>query len=1356
MLSPPRIPLVVAAVLAILSAAGAAAGGPSARPVSIRIHYGGGTPQAWTGRIAVVPDAGGLNRPETDGASGRGAIPLTPFSWRTLCTEPDAATLTRDEAGGIAIAQPRPIGNDGVELTVRDWKRSRLVVQLSPATAAATAVELDLPLAEILAGPVQRPLDNDGNRLTVAAAPGDELRVTLAAAGGGLAAATAVRRPGDVVRFHVDPLLAIAPGEAAFELRLRLTRAREEKVIDSQLATLVPLDEPPAASSPSGFASGRVPTCFRGVDFELSLPQADGVYEVTLEAVERGGLRWTRPLATRTLQVVAIDPAAADPDATRAEAAAWDVVYELDPGSPKLHERLRRLPVRGLSAVPVPAITLPTMPLPSLSRPRLPLPRLPDVPLPSVGLPNVSAMVPRFGGLLATGHSVAVPHDLGPLLRLPPGQPGEPAWEGIVVAGVQPGLPHLVEIEYPAAQQATVAVCVLEPDATGATVEVRHAGGFAAAGAGEEPLARHRFAFWPTSRNPLIVIANTTATPALVGRVRVTAGPRRLPAAAPTTGASAGRPTLAMLGTPDLHRRFGGPAIVAASGGRPVADWVAHLAGIRHSADALAAAGLAGGVVVAYGDGAAAWPSQLTRQAARWDPASASDAGLDLATKDLLAAIAEVYGREGLKLVPAFSFTAAIPALEALLAGEDAPGIACVGADGRPRRLPGGTHYNILDPRVQRAVEAIVTEAAGRLAGMPATAGLALLLPHDGWLHLPGVAWGLDDATFGRFLATIGGEEAAAGPERFAERARLVTGSLREEWLAWRAGEVTAFYARLTAAVAAIDDRWPLYVAPTTLFAAGDLAAGFRPALADADAGDLIREAGLVTTLPPQLVTAGRLVFMSPFVEAAGGRLEERSTVSAANAALALARAASAAAARGVVVVSRPVVVDLSAVVPYGPFGTATPPGPITVTPVPPAAAGDRALAESLVAADAEAVFDARAAVTFPPTPTVARRAFETLPPGGMSLAADLPAPLAVRTSAAGGATRVAVVNAGPVTATAVLGLAGKPSAVLDAVDGGQLPLEPTGSVAVPLPAWGVRSLVIDGGVSLTSARVVYDEPVRADVARRIERLRRRLAVLERPAALDVLDNPGFELGLDAQATPGTPPAITGWELVEPRRGSLRLVTGMADEAARPTAAAGRGLEFSSRHGLSTLRSNPFPPPDTGRISVAVWLRVKPGDPQPPLRMALEGLEGGREYYRFAAVGGLTGGRPLTPTWSLFVLQVDDLPTDRVESLRVRFDLLGPGGVEIDDVRVFDLAFDAEQRARLAKQLARIDHRFKQGDVGAAVVALADHWPAFLETFIDDAAVAAVARQAAPPPRPAEPAAEPRQGMLDRLRGWWR
>jgi hypothetical protein len=165
---------------------------------------------------------------------------------------------------------------------------------------------------------------------------------------------------------------------------------------------------------------------------------------------------------------------------------------------------------------------------------------------------------------------------------------------------------------------------------------------------------------------------------------------------------------------------------------------------------------------------------------------------------------------------------------------------------------------------------------------------------------------------------------------------------------------------------------------------------------------------------------------------------------------------------------------------------------------------------------------------------------------------------------------------------------------------------------------------------------------------------------------------------------------------------------------------------------------------------------LDPGEPQPPLRIAIEGLEGNREYYRFAPIGGLTGGKPLTPEWAMFVLQVDDLPTESVESLRVRFDLLGPGNVQIDEVRVYDLAFDESQRSEIAKAIARIDHRFKAGDIGEAIIELEGHWPAFLEAFVSDAAVAT--RQQAAEPQTAvapSPPEEPRQGMLDRFRGWW-
>jgi hypothetical protein len=253
-----------------------------------------------------------------------------------------------------------------------------------------------------------------------------------------------------------------------------------------------------------------------------------------------------------------------------------------------------------------------------------------------------------------------------------------------------------------------------------------------------------------------------------------------------------------------------------------------------------------------------------------------------------------------------------------------------------------------------------------------------------------------------------------------------------------------------------------------------------------------------------------------------------------------------------------------------------------------------------------------------------------------------------------------------------------------------------------------------------------------------------------------VLDNPGFEVGSEplgaAFADRGRAAGVTGWELVEQRRGALEIVPGMPAPGAAGT--PGRGLAFSSVNGLASLHSNPFPPPAAGRLSVAVWLRVEDGAPQPPLRIALEGLHDDREYYRFAAVGGLAGGRALTTEWAQFVLPVDDLPTAGLESLRVRFDLLGPGRVLIDDVRVLDLAFEESQRVQLSRLIARFEQSLATRDIGGCVVGLDGHWPRFLTEFVSDAAVARMAAvpvpAAAPPAKPAAPA-----GMLDRVRGWW-
>jgi hypothetical protein len=158
---------------------------------------------------------------------------------------------------------------------------------------------------------------------------------------------------------------------------------------------------------------------------------------------------------------------------------------------------------------------------------------------------------------------------------------------------------------------------------------------------------------------------------------------------------------------------------------------------------------------------------------------------------------------------------------------------------------------------------------------------------------LPGLAWPLDDETFARFAATLPSPPVAEGEGRFGERARLVEGPFRAAWIAWRCAEVARFHARLAAAVAAVDPRWPLHIVPTTLFAVGD-PAGAGQAVEGEAADDRVRLAGYDPAAMHALPEADRVVYVWPRVHAPADGVWERAVVATANRSAAVSRAAAA------------------------------------------------------------------------------------------------------------------------------------------------------------------------------------------------------------------------------------------------------------------------------------------------------------------------------------------------------------------------------------------------------------------------------------------------------------------------------
>ena len=64
--------------------------------------------------------------------------------------------------------------------------------------------------------------------------------------------------------------------------------------------------------------------------------------------------------------------------------------------------------------------------------------------------------------------------------------------------------------------------------------------------------------------------------------------------------------------------------------------------------------------------------------------------------------------------------------------------------------------------------------------------------------------------------------------------------------------------------------------------------------------------------------------------------------------------------------------------------------------------------------------------------------------------------------------------------------------------------------------------------------------------------------------------------------------------------------------------------------------------------------------------------------------------------WGQYVFQVDDLPLEGLTSLRVRFDLMGPGEVWIDDVQLFGLAFNRSELVELQKLITLADVKLQE------------------------------------------------------------
>ena len=249
--------------------------------------------------------------------------------------------------------------------------------------------------------------------------------------------------------------------------------------------------------------------------------------------------------------------------------------------------------------------------------------------------------------------------------------------------------------------------------------------------------------------------------------------------------------------------------------------------------------------------------------------------------------------------------------------------------------------------------------------------------------------------------------------------------------------------------------------------------------------------------------------------------------------------------------------------------------------------------------------------------------------------------------------------------------------------------------------------------------------------------------MLRNPPPLDVLGNPGFESPAAANGQ------IPEWTVIGQGKVSVQLDRSEKHDGRQ-------SVKITSKGPVVCLVSQPLAVPATGRLTVSVWLRVANAAQQPPLRLALEGKLHGRDYYRFGPVGlAPNAGQPgdaIRSEWGRYVLPVDDLPLEGLTSLRVRFDLMGPGEVWIDDVQVFGLAFSPPEMVELSKLIALANVRLQNGQVGDCLRLLEGYWPQFLEENVALPSGAVPTETAAANAPPDEEKPPERSGWMSRMR----
>jgi hypothetical protein len=850
------------------------------------------------------------------------------------------------------------------------------------------------------------------------------------------------------------------------------------------------------------------------------------------------------------------------------------------------------------------------------------------------------------------------------------------AWSAVGLRVAHPDRPHRLTLTVSAGHPSALGVALVAGGGAGGRGRVvldACASGSPIVEGG--PTATFSWPVWPDSETPVLVLVNRNATaPVQVGPIVLTEL-AELPPAGVVRGAE--RSLGLHLESPRALDRFGG-------GGEP--GRVDPVIQARNLATYL---GHCGASTVVLPDGLA------DRNRRRLLEGQADE---DSTGPDRLELLLRILARKGCTAWVDVAFDANLPGLPPPESPEAlADGLARLDRRG----LPDGPAYQPLHPRVREAMGKKLAEAIAARNRQPNLAGALVRLGPGS--TLPGGAdSGLDDATYARFVSssfepTLAGRLPGRGTTdagRFEARARFVEAPGRVSWLAWRSRELARVYADLADTVRHSAPGATLAVATPGLDAGPAGEEARRVDLAGLDASQAWRGVGLDLAVWPSgdgapLVLRGVGLSTEDLGHdlATSPELDDQVAARPGRGALiglADAREADPASARGA--------------------------GPrLRALPIAEGAAGDEPLGHALASLDASRVLVAASSVAGQEE-RLRRfaRIFTSLPAPPLGKAEPrLPSGVVARASRSAAETVVAMANDTPypILLEAVL-TAPEGAAIEDVGRGVQLEPEKgpgTTRLVLELPPFGVAA----ARVAAPDVRVVSVTPhpgpaVLDGMKAHYDDLGAALARLNRshdePGGLVSRGpgpaNPSFEPDAVQLATSRPSSGVPGWDSTGEAARSI--------EVDRDRPHSGRAsLRVETKTSPAGIISDPFRPDGRSSLAIRVWMRAD--RPEARVRIRLDGQSGGRPVARQLDVAARS-------EWSEVVVRATQLPEEGLDAARLRFELLGPGRLWLDDVSVVGDPLSESERLNARRDLKAALDAYREKRYADFARLAGSHW----------------------------------------------